>query len=63
MDQTPRSGPWLFKTRAAISGVVLLLGLTLIYFSAWQVGVAATLIAIGIYVWWRARQPDPTKTR
>jgi hypothetical protein len=42
-------------------GGVLLVILALGYFAWWQLAVAAALIAVGVEVWWRGRQPRPGK--
>jgi hypothetical protein len=41
------------RTAACVLVVFVALG----FFAAWQLGIALTLIAIGVDVWWRGRQP------
>jgi hypothetical protein len=53
---------WWFPGNSSntLSTLVALLILTaLSYFAAWQLGIAVTLIAVGVYVWWHGREPRP----
>ena len=53
---------WTPGRRVAGIQAIIVNGLLLVlvasaYFAAWQLGIAATLIALGVYVWWRSRRP------
>ena len=53
-----RGAGWFFKNLKGIVFVVLIASAFIAsYFTAWQVAVAVTLLAIGIYIWWRSSRP------
>jgi membrane protein implicated in regulation of membrane protease activity len=61
MDEVPQGGngfpPRFTGILQPIASVAALLVLSaFFFFAAWQVGVVAILIAVGVYVWWRGRK-------
>jgi hypothetical protein len=54
------SRPWI-SFSGFLQPVLMVSGLLVIsaffYFAWWQLAVAMTLIAVGVFVWWRSRQP------
>ncbi len=51
----------LLQPILSITGLLVLAAF--VYFAAWQLAVALTLIAAGLFMWWRNREPGQGRDR